>query len=87
MVNTMTNIGNKERTGFVSIHFPITVHHQRKSGQELRQGRAGAEAVEEAAAWLSPTACSACLFIAPGPAVQCKDVLLLHFACLRHLMG
>jgi hypothetical protein len=42
-----------------SLHFHITVHHQRKSGQELKQGRnleAGAdeEVMEGAAYWLTP---------------------------------
>jgi hypothetical protein len=40
------------------LQFHITVHHQRKSGQELKQGRkleagADAEAMEGAAYWLA----------------------------------
>jgi hypothetical protein len=42
-----------------SLCFPITVHHQRKSRQELKQGKNlvagdGAEAIEGAAYWLVP---------------------------------
>jgi hypothetical protein len=41
-----------------SLHFHTAVHHQRKSGQELTQGRnleagADAEAMENAAYWLA----------------------------------
>ena len=45
--------------GLFSLHFHIAVDHQRKSGQELTQGRnleagADAEAMEGAAYWLAP---------------------------------
>jgi hypothetical protein len=44
--------------GLLSLYFHIAVHHQRKSGQELTQGRnleAGvdAEAMEDAAYWIA----------------------------------
>jgi len=45
-----------------SLHFHITVHHQRKSGQELKQDRSleagvDAEAMECAAYWLVSQDC------------------------------
>ena len=45
--------------GRFGLHFYITVHHLRMSGQELIQGRnleagADAEAMEGAADWLAP---------------------------------
>jgi len=48
----------EERKGLFSLHLHIAVHHQRKSGLELIQGRnleagADAEAVEGAAYWLA----------------------------------
>ena len=47
------------KKGLFSLHFHITVHVRRKSGQELKQGRdleagADAEAMEGAAYWLVP---------------------------------
>jgi hypothetical protein len=45
--------------GLFNLHFHIAVHHQRKSGMELTQGRileAGADA-EGAAYWLVQPAC------------------------------
>jgi hypothetical protein len=50
---------NSERKDLLSLCFHFAVHHQRKSGQELKQGRnleagAGAEAKEGAAYWLAP---------------------------------
>ena len=45
--------------GLFSLHFHIAVHHQRKSGQELMQGRNlkaaanNAEAMEHDAYWLA----------------------------------
>jgi hypothetical protein len=48
--------GEKDLFG---LYFQITIHHQRKSGQELKQDRnleaeADAEAMEGAAYWLTP---------------------------------
>jgi hypothetical protein len=45
--------------GSFCLHFHITVHHGRKSGQERKQGKnleAGADvqAMEDAAYWLAP---------------------------------
>ena len=56
-----------------SLCFHISLHHQRKSGQELKQGRtlpAGpdAEAMEGAAYWLALKSCSACFLKEPRPA-------------------
>ena len=55
------------RKDLFSLHFNITVHHQRKSGQGLTQGRnleagADAEAMERC---LLPLACSACFLKEP----------------------
>jgi len=52
--------------GLFSLHFHIPVHHQRKSGLELTQGRKleaamDAEAMEECCL----LACSACFLIEP----------------------
>jgi hypothetical protein len=46
---TKDNLGGK---GLFGLHFQITVHHLRKSGQELKQGRnlkigAEAEAIDK----------------------------------------
>jgi hypothetical protein len=52
--------------GLFSSHFHITVHHQRKSGQELKQDRnleAGADA--EALERCCLLACSGCFLIEP----------------------
>jgi hypothetical protein len=41
------NQSNLDRNGVSGLHFHIIVHHRRKSGQELKQGRnleAGADA-------------------------------------------
>jgi hypothetical protein len=66
---------NSAGKGSFCLSFYITVLHQRKSGQELTQGRdleagADAEAMEGAADWLAspgllPLACSACFLIDP----------------------
>jgi hypothetical protein len=51
--------GSWGRKDFFSLHFHIAVHHQRKSGQELMQGRNlkaaanNAEAMEHDAYWLA----------------------------------
>ena len=58
--------GKLGRKGFIRLHFQITIHHWRKSGQELKQGRnlkagADAEAMEGCClltcfTWLAPPA-------------------------------
>ena len=57
--------------GLFSLHFHITLHRQRKSGQELTQGRnlepgTDAEALDGVLrTTLLPLACSACFLIEP----------------------
>ena len=55
----MTKKASREGKGLLDLCFYTTVPHQRKSGQELKQGRnleAGAdeEVMEGAAYWLTP---------------------------------
>jgi hypothetical protein len=50
-VNKHHDQSNLRRKGLFGLHFHITLHYQRKSGQELKQGRsleagANAEAME-----------------------------------------
>ena len=59
--HTKSKLGGK---GLVCLHFYIAVHHQRKSGLELKHGRkleagADAEAMEGAAYCLLHLACTA----------------------------
>jgi len=76
--------------GLFSLHFHMAVHHQRKSRQELTQGRnleaeADAEAMEEwCMADFLPLTCSACFLIEPyntspgmAPAAICPSTFLL----------
>jgi len=54
--------------GLFSLHFHIAVHHQRKSGLELKQVRKQElkqRPWKGAAYWLAPLACSACFLIEP----------------------
>ena len=67
---TIVVMKHLQRRGLFGLHFHITVHHQRKSGQELKQGRnleAGAD-VET----MRDTACSSMAFEEPDFFVESR---------------
>ena len=66
-IAVLKHLGGK---GLFGLYFLITVHHQRKSGQELKQGKnleAGVdvEAMKELLTGFLPVAHSACFLLEP----------------------
>lgn len=60
--------GDQASLGEFVLHFHITVHHRRKLGQELQQGRKlEAEVNAKAMEGCCLKACSACSLIEPRP--------------------